>query len=206
MNTQELVSVTIMLALLTHASGAAAGSRSAASEDVRVRLAVGDAVELPGAVRITSGRLVGLVLQQDEISVTVRPAPGADPVRVPRPGTQIIGRVLELDTETLTIEAANGQLPLTVPIGAVRRLQVSDGRGSRIRSALAGIGACVGIFFVTVPLVILAAGNSLDAVVPAGWVGIGAGVGSGVAVAGHVARERWRDTDLVELADRLRSQ
>jgi hypothetical protein len=108
--------------------------------DTRVRITAASAVELPGFARIEAMTTTGPVLSGDEDSVTVS-GTGGQTITLPRPGHKIVGVIVGVDERMVTVARDRGPV-VTVPRTAIARLERSNARHSRKRSA--GLGFLIG--------------------------------------------------------------
>jgi hypothetical protein len=106
----------------------------------RVRITVASIVELPGIVRMETGRQPGPLLSGDADSVTVRDGEG-QVTTVPRPGRLVVGVFLRATDQTVIV-ARDDRSAITVPRAAITRLERSA--GPRSRKFPVGIGLLAG--------------------------------------------------------------
>jgi hypothetical protein len=126
-------------------------------------------------------------------------------VRITAAGKQTSGRLTAVDAETVTLLPDGKADPIRIPRSSISSVEVSDGKRSRARADLAGVGVGfltgIGVCLVArvadtpnpgplnlVPAFICAAG------------GLGVGVVSGIVAAHLIGRERWRPVPLSSLS------
>jgi hypothetical protein len=118
--------------------------------------------------------------------------------RVRIEAAQVSGKFVltALDRESLIVTQTPGAEDITVPMSSVYRLEIQDGKTSRLRAGLGGIfaGALVGG---VAAAFCISKHYRCDGITPAQRVGIGAAAGAIVGVVAWGGRDRWVPARLV---------
>lgn len=120
-------------------------AEDAVSPGMRIRVRIGEVVELPELVRAAEPGFGGLAVQsasprirQGSHTVTVDDATGA-PVTVPQPGTRFEGEVVAVDGETILLSLDGQTVRITIPRSAVEEMAINRRRSKKSTGALIGL-------------------------------------------------------------------